>query len=222
MTIDMTRYRLRNVLWGRTLPSIDIYDENWGLIAHWQLRKQDNFRMDMRFPEELAGKHEMENGRIRKRIRGYRMYVDFHISNVENRDLLNFLRKMWGAAHVIILPHNGEMKNPDHNVYSFEVHVDSGFAPKYFDGRFIGHTIDFSLEAIDLLSTLPEDDVIMLVKAESKIVDGVEVADERTSMTFWGEKLYYGGWERTAEDLKYVAFWEEPDEDEIEPYGKLW
>ena len=113
MTLDITQYGSRNVLWGRGLPIIALYDINWVMIDEWRFESKDNFRMNFRFPEVIDGKTEMEDGRIRKRVRGYRMYADFTINNIENRDLLLFLRKMWTAEHIMITPHDGTMRNPN-------------------------------------------------------------------------------------------------------------
>jgi len=224
MTLDLTKYGQRNVFWGRGLPRISLYDNNWVLIDQWDFQSQDNFRMNFRCPEEIDGKNEMEDGRIRKRIRGYRLYVDFTIDNIENRDLLMFLRKMWIAAHVVITPHYGTMRNPNDNTYDFEVLVDSSFDPEYFDGRFIGHKIPFTLESVYLLHEPPEDSsVVKIILASTYKEDGIVKADRQTSVTYWGEKMFYGGWEKTEEDLADVAFWDVPeDETEIEEYGKLW
>jgi|GEM_PF-6997194 len=224
MTLDITQYGSRNVLWGRGLPIISLYDNNWELIDEWRFESKDNFRMNFRFLEVIDGKNEMEDGRIRKRVRGYRMYADFTIDNIENRDLLLFLRKMWTAVHIMITPHDGTMRNPNDNTYDFEMLTDSDFNPEYFDGRFIGHIIPFTLESTYLLLDIPEDsDITMIILATTYKEAGIEKANRRTSVTYWGEKMFYGGWELTEEDFKSVAFWEQPEDPlEICEYGKLW
>jgi hypothetical protein len=218
----LNQYALRNVFWGRELPKISLYDANWRLIDEHVFQSSDNFRMDIRFPEKLDSMMELEDGTMRKRVRGYRLFVEMKISNIENRSLMLFLRKMWLAQHVVITPHYGTMLNPDDYTYNFEVLVVSDFEPRYFDGRFIGHEIEFTLQGVDLLSAIPNDDLQQVIPATDMVVEGVTQPDPRTSITYWGEKLFYGGWEKTAEDFRYVAFWEEPDEAEIEEYGRIW
>ncbi|HEC87942.1 MAG TPA: hypothetical protein ENI52_01340 [Thermoplasmata archaeon] len=222
--LDISQYQIRNVFWGRSLPRISLFDDNLRLIASWNFSKRDNFIMNIRCIEVLDSKKEMEDGKIRKRVRGYRLYIDFRIKNIENRDLLMFLRKMWTAAHIYIAPHRDAMKNPNDDSYEFEVHIISNFEPIYFNNRFIGHEISFSFESVYLLREIPRDENISkIILATTQRIDGIDSANRQTSMTYFGEKMFYGGWERTQEDLKAVAFWERPEnEDEIEPYGQIW
>ncbi len=51
-------------------------------------------------------------------------------------------------------------------------------------------------------------------------IGGVTSADPQTSLTFPDEKLLYGGWELTEDDLKVVAFVETAPSEEQDPYGQ--
>jgi hypothetical protein len=223
MITDLTPYRIRNVFWGREHPIIATYHEGV-LTGEWRFTSNDNYRMNIRCAEILDGKNEMEDGTMRKRVRGYRLYVDFSVSNVQNRDLLIFLRKMWIADTILITPHRDAMVNPLTNTFEFEMLVDGDFVPQYFDGRFIGHEIPFTLESVRLFDSIPEDrSAVKIVLATTKREGGTTAADRQTSVTYYGEKLFYGGWELTEDDLKSVAFWEQPENaDEIDPYGQIW
>jgi len=218
--MSLISFRQRLVLWGKELPIINIYDSNWTLIDEWRFTLNDNIRMGFRNLEVIDSKNEMESGLIRKRIRGYRFYVDFSIQNLENRALLMFLRKMWMADHVIITPHDGTMMNPRTHDYDFEMLINSDFNPEYLENRWIGHNISFTLESVYLLDSIPEDKMIaQIILATTQRIAGVTSADPQTSLTFPNEKMLYGGWELTAEDLAAVAFVETAPEEEQDPYG---
>ena len=218
--MSLIKFRQRFVLWGKELPIINIYDSNWTLIAEWRFTLEDNIKMGFRNLEVIDSKNEMESGLIRKRVRGYRFYIDFSIQNLENRTLLMFLRKMWMADHVIITPHDNTMMNPRTHDYDFEMLVNSDFNPEYLENRWIGHTISFTLESVYLLDTIPEDKMIaQIILATTMRVGGITSADPQTSLTFPNEKMLYGGWELTAEDLAAVAFVETAPEEERDPYG---
>jgi hypothetical protein len=213
MSLDLVGYNQRYVLWGKELPIINIYDSDWVTL-------NDNIRMGFRNLEVIDSKNEMENGLIRKRVRGYRFYVDFSIQNLENRALLMFLRKMWMADHVVITPHDGTMMNPRTHNYDFEMLINSDFNPEYLENRWIGHIISFTLESVYLLDSIPEDTMMIhIIEATTMRVAGVTSADPQTSLTFPNEKMLYGGWELTAEDLAVVAFVETAPEEEQDPYG---
>lgn len=221
MSLTIAGYSQRYVMWGKELPIIKIYDTDWVLIDEWRFTLNDNIRMGFRNLEIIDSKHEMEDGLIRKRVRGYRFYIDFSIQNLENRALLMFLRKMWMADHVVITPHDGTMVNPRTHDYDFEMLVDSDFNPEYLTGRWIGHTIQFTLESVYLLDSIPEDKmVIQIIAATTLRSGGVTSADPQTSLTFPNEKMLYGGWELTEDDLKVVAFVETAPEEEQDPYGQ--
>ena len=210
----------RYVLWGRELPIIKIYDSEWIMIDEWRFTLEDNIKMEFRSPEIIDSKNRMESGMKRKRVRGYDFYVDFSVYNTDNRALLLFLRKMWIADHVVITPHDGTMMNPRTHDYDFEMLVDSDFNPEYLNNKWIGHAISFTLESVYLLDSPPEDTAIpYIVKATTMRIGGVTSADPQTSLTFPNEKLLYGGWELTAEDLSVVAFVETAPEEEQDPYG---
>lgn len=224
MNLELTGHQQHYVMWGKALPIISIYNSDWVLIDEWRFSLNDNIRMGFRNLEIIDSKNEMESGLIRKRVRGYRFYTDFSIKNLENRALLMFLRKMWLANHVVITPHYGTMLNPRTNNYDFEMLVDSDFNPEYLDGRWIGHIISFTLESVYLLDSIPEDmNLIKTILATTTRSGGVTSADRQTSVTYWGEKMFYGGWEISEDDMRSVAFWEQPeDSNEIDEYGKLW
>jgi len=220
MSLDLVGYSQRYVLWGKELPIINIYDSDWVLIDEWRFILNDNIKMGFRNLEVIDSKNEMESGLIRKRVRGYRFYVDFSIQNLENRALLMFLRKMWMADHVVITPHDGTMVNPMIHDYDFEMLIDSDFNPEYLENRWIGHTISFTLESVYLLDTIPEDKMVAsIILATTQRVAGVTSADPQTSLTFPNEKMLYGGWELTEDDLKVVAFVEIAPEEEQDSYG---
>jgi hypothetical protein len=219
----MSDYGLPYVFWGRALPKISVYTSGI-LLDQWQFSKHDNFRMAIKCQRTLDSEEEMEDGTFRQRIRGYRLFVTFSISMVKNRAMLMFLRNMFLAEQIILTPHYGSMQSPIDNTYQFSMIVDSDFEPEYFDGRFIGHSIEFTLKSLTLLPSIPRDNnLVQVIPAETMKVGGVVLPDRKYVVTYWGEKMYYGGWELTPEDFKYVAFWEQPeDPGEIDPYGKLW
>lgn len=212
-----------NVLWGKALPSISIYDDNWEMISEWRFTKLDNFRMEISCAREFTEK-EMENGQLRQRLKGFRMFVDFQVSNIENRDLMLFLRQMWTASHILLAPHYGTMKNPNTGGYDFEFVLGTDFMPQYFDGRFIGHNLAWNFKSLDLLIDIPRDSgVIRLIPRTPQRVGGVDSPDRKYSLTYFDEKMIWGGWELTADDRKYLAYFEQPeDPSEIDDYGKLW
>jgi len=218
--IDLTQYGARNVFWGRYLPKIILYNANWQSFDEWQFVKEDNFRMEISVERMIDSELETEQGMIRQRVRGYRMHVEFSVNNIENRDLMLFLRKMWVAPHILLVPHWNSMFNPNNNTCNFEVLLNSDFEPKYFDGRFIGHQISWSFMSKDLLKSLPEDRFApYIIFATTTIVEGVEVADEQTSVTYPSEKMLYGGWEVSEDDYREIAYVETVPDEEKDPYG---
>lgn len=224
MNIDVTKSLSDNVFWGKTLPIIALYDSNWVLIDEWRFTKNDNFRMNIGVERIIDSEAEMEDGTMRQRIRGYRMYVNFNVNNIWNRDILMFLRKMYEASHIRLTPHYGRMQNPNTKIkaeqFEFDVLLNSDFNPNYFDNRFIGHNIEWSFKTLDLLTRIPIDiNIITIIRARTETVDGVEQAEEQTARTYCGEKMIYGGWELTEEDLRYVAFVETSPDGEADPYG---
>ena len=217
---NISQYGLRNVFWGRELPKITLYDSNWHSFAEWQFANADNFRMEITVPRAVDSEIETEHGMMRQRIRGYRMHIDFTVNNIENRDLLRFLRQMWLADHIILVPHPGSMVNPNNNTYNFEVLLNSDFEPEYFDGRFIGHRIAWSFMSKDLLNSIPDDKYLThIIPATDKIVGGVIVADEQTSVTYPSEKMLYGSWEVSEDDFREIAYVETVPDEEKDPYG---
>jgi hypothetical protein len=215
-----SQYGLRNVFWGRELPKILLYNANWYSFAEWQFSKNDNFRMEISVSRAVDSEVETEQGMMRQRIRGYRMQIEFTVNNIENRDLIRFLRRMWLANHIIIVPHWGSMVNPSDNTYNFEVLLTSDFEPKYFDGRFIGHQISWSFMSKDLLNSIPDDKYLPnVIPATTKRVGGATVADEQTSVTYPSEKMMYGGWEVSEDDYREIAYVESPASGEEDPYG---
>jgi len=218
--IDLSQYGARNVFWGRELPKITLWGVNWQSYAEWQFSSADNFRMEISASRVMDSEIETEQGMMRQRMRGYRLHIDFSVNNIENRDLLYFLRRMWVADHITVTPHWGGMVNPNNKSYNFEVLLNSDFEPKYFDGRFIGHQISWSFISKDLLKTLPEDKYVPhIIFATTKISDGVESADEQTSVTYPSEKMLYGGWEVSEDDFREIAYVETVPDAEKDPYG---
>jgi len=212
--------RVKNTFWGNELPYISVFNENWVLVDEWRFTSLDNFRMEISAERVIDSRVETAEGKIRERLRGYRVYFDFKIENVHNREIMKFFANMWQAAHIVITPHDGSMLNPDDQTYNFEVLMNSDFNPKYFDGRFIGHSIEWQFQGLYLLSKIPIDvSMVNIIPADTTRSGGVTSADQRVSMTFWGEKLFYGGWELTTDDFNTVAFFEPAPEGEEEPYG---
>lgn len=218
---SIVQYGPRNVFWGRELPIVGLYDSNWALIDEWRFVKADNFRMEIRAARVMDAESEMENGMIRQRVRGYRMYVDFSVNNIENRDLMIFLRKMYEASHILLTPHWGSMVNPNDDTYNFEVIMDSDFEPRYYDGRFIGHVLSWSFKSKDLLNYIPRDGFdVYIIEATTKFTAGVEEADEQTSVTYPNEKMIYGEWEVSEQDYRQIAYVEIPPSGWEDPYGE--
>lgn len=219
---NISQYGLRNVFWGRELPKITLYNVNWASFAEWRFSSYDNFRMEISVKRAMDSEVETEQGMVRQRIRGYRLHVEFTVNNIENRDLLIFLRKAWVAEHIMLVPHWGAMVNPNDNSYNFRVLLNSDFEPKYFDGRFIGHQISWSFIGEDLLRSIPEDKYMpYIIPATSRIYLGAAVADEQTSVTYPSEKMLYGGWEQSEKDYREIAYIEIAAAGESDPYGAL-
>jgi hypothetical protein len=210
---------ISDVFWGKELPRISLFNDKWELKDEWRFAKTDNFRMELGCTRDFTEK-EMETGHVRQRVRGFRLFADFNVQNIENRDLIKFLRQMWSAEHIILTPHYGTMENPNHGGYDFEVMLNSDFNPQYFDGRFIGHVIEWSFKSLELLNKIPEDVcTIRLIKATTYRSDGVNYADPLTSLTYPNEKMLYGGWETTEDELSEIAYVEKDTEGEEDPYG---
>lgn len=213
---------MKQVFWGNALPRI-IISVGGSMVTEWSFASTDNFRMELRCRKVVDSQAEMASGIMRQRVRGYRLVADFEVKNVNNRSLLMFLRNMFVAETIILIPHYGGMANPNDGSYEFRMITDGDWEPLYTEGRFIGHTVSFRLIGVDLLRQIPTDPGrIGIVKATTTRVDGVEVADESTSKTYWGEKMFYGGWEHSADDMRTVAFFEPVPDEEVDPYGKLW
>lgn len=217
---QQSQYEKYNVLWGKSLPIISLYDHNWTLIDEWRFELTDNFRIEFITERVIDSEEECEDGTIRQRIRGFRLYMSLSVENIENRALLNFLRKMYSADHIAVKPHDGTMQNPNTGFYTFEMLLDSDFEPKYFDGRWIGHTIDLVLKTKDLLIDIPRDTkAFQIIPARTEKIAGVEQADRQVSLTFFNEKMIYGGWELSEDELKEIAYIEKSPEGEEDPYG---
>lgn len=192
------------------------------LISAWYFTENDNFKMEFDNEYEYS-EMEMETGLLRQQKFGWRLHINFTLEALDNRRLMEFLRKACHADQIIIEPHQGGMRNPQDNSYRFEMLWDGNFTPQYLlgMGRWIGHTLSFALKSKDLFAEPPLDGgQITLVERSMKTIAGVTAADPQYSVTYWGEKMFYGGWEVAGQDeMKTLAYFESAPEGETDPRG---
>jgi len=211
--------KAKSIIWGNALPKLQAY-KSGVLIGEWQFTSLDNFRMELACLRLVDSQEEMVNGLIRQRIRGFRLTAGFTLRNVENRSIMLFLRRVFLADQIIFTPHPGGMINPLNQSFEFSMLVDGDFDPKYFDGRMIGHEFEFKLIGTELLPEIPDDwGGFNITPATTMRSAGATVPDPITSISRWGEKRWWSGWELTEDDLRSCAFWVYVPPEDRDPYG---